>query len=62
MGKGDPLSPLDRAIHERNEARKALRAIVDYFDTAEWRMVDAHEWRPLRQAAMAALAINEAAP
>ena len=56
------MSPLDRAIHERDEARKALRAMVDYFDTAEWRMVDAHEWRPLRQAAMAALAINEATP
>ena len=44
-----------RAIDEANGLRAALRAMVDYFDTAEWRMVDAHEWHPLREAAMRAL-------
>ena len=44
-----------RLKRERDEARIALKALVDYFDTAEWRMVDAHEWLPLRDAAMNAL-------
>jgi hypothetical protein len=35
--------------------RLALKAMVDYFETAEWRMVDAHEWQPLRDAARAEL-------
>ena len=46
---------------EVERLRAALRGMVDYFETAEWRMVDAHEWRPLRDAALAALAAQPAA-
>jgi len=45
---------------EVERLRAALRGMVDYFETAEWRMVDAHEWRPLRDAALAALAAQPA--